>query len=224
VPVADDLANPSNVSKGDGWVVVGEDFDKLVGSNVQRFRLARGMSQADLAEAMTESGERVHQQTVLKIEKGTRPLKYAEAACLSNVLRVPMSAFLERPERAQAEANFVGLTYRLMNLEKDLAEFTAHLASVLIRLATEIAVNNARIPADQAPEATVMIAEAWLKAPWGKRFTSNLETSMMLSEIVSSNLRALDTTDYETILAGVAGMEVEKITADRESRVWQPRP
>ena len=87
------------------------DMDKHVGSNVQRFRVARGMSQSDLAEAMSQGGERVHQQTILKIEKGTRPLKYAEAARLSDVLQVPMSAFMEAPVRAESEAKLLTLAW-----------------------------------------------------------------------------------------------------------------
>jgi transcriptional regulator with XRE-family HTH domain len=203
-----------------------EDFDKLVGSNVQKFRVARGMSQADVASEMSiVSGERVHQQTVLKIEKGTRSLKYTEAAQLSRVLQVPISAFLDRPERAQAEANFVGLTYQLEEMDDNLKKFAAHLASLLIQVAEEVAINNARTLTDQAPSA--LIAEAYLKAPWGKRFSSYLETSMMFSEVVSKNLRSLDTTDYGTILVGVAGMEADRIIAARQSaqepQSWIPR-
>ena len=44
------------------------DFNERVGSNVQRFRKAAGMSQADLAHALSQRGASFQQQTVLKVE------------------------------------------------------------------------------------------------------------------------------------------------------------
>jgi transcriptional regulator with XRE-family HTH domain len=66
------------------------DFNECVGSNVQRFRKAVGMSQTDLAQALTERGASFQQQTVLKVEKGSRPLKLDEAALIADILTVPM--------------------------------------------------------------------------------------------------------------------------------------
>jgi transcriptional regulator with XRE-family HTH domain len=60
------------------------------GRTVQRFRKAVGMSQTDLAQALTERGASFQQQTVLKVEKGSRPLKLDEAALIADILTVPV--------------------------------------------------------------------------------------------------------------------------------------
>lgn len=76
------------------------DVDRLIGGNVQQFRNAKKMSQAQLADAMTALGLQVAQQTILKIEKGTRPLRYSEAVAVAEALDVPLSALA--PDRVTA--------------------------------------------------------------------------------------------------------------------------
>ena len=76
-------------------------MDRLIGGNVQQFRNAKKMSQAQLADAMTaKTGQPVAQQTILKIEKGTRPLRYSEAVAVAEALDVPLSAL--SPDRVTA--------------------------------------------------------------------------------------------------------------------------
>ena len=76
-------------------------MDRLIGGNVQQFRNAKKMSQAQLADAMTaKTGQQVAQQTILKIEKGTRPLRYSEAVAVAEALDVPLSAL--SPDRVTA--------------------------------------------------------------------------------------------------------------------------
>lgn len=55
------------------------------------WRDARGVSQADLAEAMRKAGFPFHQQTVLKIEQGTRKITLDEAVEISRILDTPLS-------------------------------------------------------------------------------------------------------------------------------------
>jgi transcriptional regulator with XRE-family HTH domain len=79
----------------------GSEADRLIGANVQQFRNAKKMSQAQLAEAMSEkTGQQVAQQTILKIEKGTRPLRYSEAVGLAAALDIPLTALA--PDRLVA--------------------------------------------------------------------------------------------------------------------------
>lgn len=56
------------------------------------------MTQADLAEAMSKRGWAFHQQTVLKVEKGTRPLKLAEALSVAEILYVPPWRLWDEPD------------------------------------------------------------------------------------------------------------------------------
>lgn len=66
-------------------------LDALIGENVAKLRQQADLSQADLARAMTHAGWTWHQQTVLKVEKGHRPLRLAEAVTLARLLDVDPS-------------------------------------------------------------------------------------------------------------------------------------
>jgi transcriptional regulator with XRE-family HTH domain len=82
-------------------VVEESDVDRLIGANVQRFRTAKKLSQAQLADSMSvRTGQQIAQQTILKIEKGTRPLRYSEAVALAAALDVPLNAL--SPDRLVA--------------------------------------------------------------------------------------------------------------------------
>ncbi len=81
-------------------------MDRLIGGNVQQFRNAKKMSQAQLADAMTaRTGQQVAQQTILKIEKGTRPLRYSEAVAVAEALDVPLGALAPDRLVARERAN-----------------------------------------------------------------------------------------------------------------------
>jgi len=68
------------------------DFNQRVGANIQEIRKAAGWSQADLASELTRRGLPFYQPTILKIEKGSRPLKFEEAAHIADALGVDMAA------------------------------------------------------------------------------------------------------------------------------------
>lgn len=59
------------------------NFDEAAGAVVQRIRTEAGLSQADLAEKVAGAGVSMHQQTVAKIERGTRPLRLEEALAIA---------------------------------------------------------------------------------------------------------------------------------------------
>lgn len=60
--------------------------DTEVGARVQRLRERHGLTQATLANAMVGQGHPWHQQTVVKTEKGLRPLRLTEASALADAL------------------------------------------------------------------------------------------------------------------------------------------
>ncbi|ORL11044.1 helix-turn-helix transcriptional regulator [Prescottella equi] len=68
-----------------------DDPDKGIGQVIQQLRVARDMSQAELAARI---GEGFHQQTILKIEKGQRSLKLHEAVRVAEVFGVGVDALL----------------------------------------------------------------------------------------------------------------------------------
>lgn len=71
--------------------------------NIARLRKAVGMSQADVAEKMTERGVKWFAQTVQKVENGTRTLRFDEAVTLAGALGVEVWELLEHPAEVHLE-------------------------------------------------------------------------------------------------------------------------
>jgi transcriptional regulator with XRE-family HTH domain len=79
----------------------------MFGGNLRAMRERKGMSQADLTQAMTERGHRWHQQTVAETESGKRPLRLGETVDLAAILGTVVAAFTWEP----AEINESRLVY-----------------------------------------------------------------------------------------------------------------
>src|SRR5829696_2368585 len=77
-------------------------FNRQVGRNIGHIRRAAEMSQADLAQELTRRGFPIQQQTILTIEKGTRPLKLEEAEEIAKVLRVDPRSLVESDDERTA--------------------------------------------------------------------------------------------------------------------------
>jgi transcriptional regulator with XRE-family HTH domain len=72
-----------------------ESWEKRFGEVVRGWRLDRNWSQEEVAEKLAYEGFEMHQTTVAKIERGSRPLRVAEAAALAAVFRMPVMAVFE---------------------------------------------------------------------------------------------------------------------------------
>ncbi len=70
------------------------DVRVMFGKRVRTLRAANGWSQGRVAKAMAAHGHPMSQQTVAKIEKGTRPTSVAELAALARVFGTSMSDLL----------------------------------------------------------------------------------------------------------------------------------
>ncbi len=68
--------------------------DKKVGERIRAVRLEADLTQAQVAERMTALGYPMQQQTILKIEKGSRSLKLTEAMALSMALARPIGVLI----------------------------------------------------------------------------------------------------------------------------------
>lgn len=68
------------------------------GETVKKFRLAHRLSQLQLAELLADKGFAMHQTTVAKLEKGTRPIRLAEAFALADILLMPVWTPERKPE------------------------------------------------------------------------------------------------------------------------------
>jgi transcriptional regulator with XRE-family HTH domain len=78
------------------------DFNRRVGENLQRIRKAAGWSQADLADRLSARGLSFQQPTILKVEKGSRPLKLEEACAIAEELEVTVASLSQLIDDEQA--------------------------------------------------------------------------------------------------------------------------
>ena len=75
----------------------GTDRLAVVRWNIQRRRTLAGLSQAELAERMTERGLKFFPQTIQKIENGARTLRFDEAVVLAESLDIELWELLQKP-------------------------------------------------------------------------------------------------------------------------------
>jgi transcriptional regulator with XRE-family HTH domain len=70
------------------WQKAGRTADprEAFGRNVERLRKARGLNQATLARRLTAMGVEARQNTISRIEHGTRPVPIEEAVALAYAL------------------------------------------------------------------------------------------------------------------------------------------
>jgi transcriptional regulator with XRE-family HTH domain len=104
------------------------EFNKRVGANVKHYRLARGMSQADLAAQLTVRDFPFHQQAILKVERGTRPLKVEEASAIADIFGLATVALL-RSEDDEARQTRSRLLEQVNRLEIEIDELDRQLVS-----------------------------------------------------------------------------------------------
>jgi transcriptional regulator with XRE-family HTH domain len=71
-------------------------FNQRVGANLQLHRKAKGYSQSDLAMLLEQHGLPFQQQTILKIEKGARPLRLEEAVVIAEILEIDLNALTQQ--------------------------------------------------------------------------------------------------------------------------------
>lgn len=139
-----------------------DEMDACIGANVKKYRLARGMSQGDVADAMSDPDEPFHQQTVLKIEKGARSLKLAEASRLADVLKVPMAFLLIRDTRTTVNAALMQHSRNISQVNQQLQDLATTLAAELTDLGYAVAMHR-----DEADPMQVDDAMHWLAKNWG---------------------------------------------------------
>jgi transcriptional regulator with XRE-family HTH domain len=80
--------------------------NERIGANLRGRRTEKGMSQADLANAMTGRGWPWHQQTVAQTESGKRPIRADELEVVADVFGTTAISFLWEPAEIN-EARFV---------------------------------------------------------------------------------------------------------------------
>jgi transcriptional regulator with XRE-family HTH domain len=175
----------------------GTDVDKLVGANIQRLRTAKGMSQADLATALTKLGGRqlIHQQTIAKLEKGTRSLKYVEAVLIAELLTVDLHDL--SAGQIEAVAARLERLEGIRHMTEELDVVAKHLAYHLVMLAAglgsvrnkERAEDETRTPEGESVGWLDSQVVDTLQTNWGRVLNERIHLAMQqhpyLAEIKS---------------------------------------
>jgi transcriptional regulator with XRE-family HTH domain len=103
-------------------------FNQRVGANLQLLRKAAGKSQADLAHELTIGGFPFTQQTLVRVESGSRPLKFEEAIAISELLGINPAALHEQYSESQAAAASMRLQSaiaEIARIDRQIAELRA---------------------------------------------------------------------------------------------------
>ena len=86
------------------FVRMGNDVERLFGARVRELRQARGWTQEELAQLLTDAGYPMHQTTIAKLEGATRPTDVAEMVAIAAIFGVSIGAlFRTTPTRIQVQ-------------------------------------------------------------------------------------------------------------------------
>lgn len=75
-----------------------DDLNRAIGERLQYLRTRSNLTQGQLAQRLTAMDMPIAQQTVAKIENGTRPLKLAEAESITQILDVSLDVLVPGEE------------------------------------------------------------------------------------------------------------------------------
>lgn len=78
-----------------------EDLNKAIGERLQLVRARAGLTQGQLVQKLELLGITLAQQTIAKIEAGTRPLKLAEGEAVATVLDVALDDLVPSGEHSE---------------------------------------------------------------------------------------------------------------------------
>jgi transcriptional regulator with XRE-family HTH domain len=110
------------------------EWERLFGKRVQDLRLAMGWTQEDLAQRMTDAGHPMHQTTVTKLEKGTRPTSVAEVGALSTLFDVSIGAIFGGGDELDALRRMKASTTRIALIRAEIQRILEERASHQARI------------------------------------------------------------------------------------------
>jgi transcriptional regulator with XRE-family HTH domain len=129
----------------------GDDPERILGRRLRALREEAGMTQTQLADAMTRQGFPMHQTMIGKVEANQRPVRVNEAAALAGILGFALPDLLADPDlNAETSAlrdELRQATARRLDAEARYAQLKAALAEVTVSLS---AATEERNRADEA--------------------------------------------------------------------------
>lgn len=174
----------------------GENQDEIIGRNIQALRKRLDLSQAELAEKLTRSsGTNYHQQTILRIEKGERPLKVSEAIAFAKVFDVPVPTIWNGFTGDSDSAGIIDqLKNRAAAKSRDMRANAEDLQRALIELAEAIHIHGSNIDAE-----TLESAKDWVATDWGNTITADMRDILRAEH---GQLPNLEEDDFLALFAG----------------------
>jgi transcriptional regulator with XRE-family HTH domain len=129
-----------------------ESADQRLGHNLRIFRERKGISQRELAEAMSARGHAWHQQTVTRIEAGSQAAKFSEAADLSEIVGVPLDRLTLASGEARISEYLYASGYSVLQAHEAVAEGVRRLLGAVEAVAEDAARNEGH-PSERVQEA-----------------------------------------------------------------------
>lgn len=109
-----------------------ETADVKFGANLRTLRERNGISQAELAQAMTERGWPWYQSTVARVESGRQSVRFPEAFALAELMKTSLDRFTW----GSAEANETEFVYaaraRLVRAHETAVDAIVHLLAEVV--------------------------------------------------------------------------------------------
>lgn len=133
--------------------------------NLAYLRQKQKISQTELAKRLQARGLRFHQQTIQRLEDGSRPIRLNEAYAIVDELGTDLQTMT-----AMSTPKAIELKYGIQQLKRDLGEIDEALASY-IRLssdgfATLLSSIESHLGADEEPPEILLWTASWAALLW----------------------------------------------------------
>lgn len=183
--------------------------DARIGKNLAALRVSAGLSQGELAEKIG-----VAQQTVAKMEKGTRPLKYGEAVAISECLKTPLSALADTEGGVDSTAVMLTAMQQMNIIESSLERRSDAMARYLWTIAVRLnAIQLGRRSQPRDWETILERAMAYLETDWGSEFNDKLKHAVRSRCFDMGILAVVDDVSYQAILTNIASTDFAAASA-----------
>lgn len=199
---------------------VGAVDDARIGTNLAALRASVGVSQGELANQIG-----VAQQTIAKIEKGTRPLKYAEAVAISEALKTPISALADKQDGVAITAVLLQAMHRITSVESWLEARASSIARNLFTIAVRLnAVTLGRRDQPDEWEGIHERATAYLETDWGSEFNEKVLHALRSRCFDIGVLPDVDDASYQAILRNLANTDFAAASSLDQELDTEPAP
>lgn len=165
-------------------------------------RVAKGLSQTELAKVIARQGLRFHQTTVARIEEGEQPLKLVEALAIAGVLEMDLRQFVQVDPSTRFDQSASAMQERLAAAQGPLvgaATYLNMIAKLLDRHPEVLA--KMRFSGDRKPRNTAeyleLLAAGFDEAKPAWNLAADHETGRLILEVLASFARNVASTAGE---------------------------